>query len=68
MPTGPFSPLTKAALTKAPEVEYSEIVPEKPLVRNKFVPSVVIPLAPFNPVIRDAFTTAPAVVYFPDCA
>ena len=65
MPSGESSPVISEALTVAPEVVYSPIVPLW-VATYKLVPEAAMAQGPpATPVISEAFTIAPEVVYSP---
>src|SRR5256885_46615 len=64
IPTGPFNPEIKAALTVAPEVVYSPIVPLFKFETNRFPPDNARPVGLLNPEIKALLTVAPVVALY----
>jgi hypothetical protein len=52
--SGPSNPEISEALTVAPEVVYSPIVPDREFVTNKSDPETTRPIGPDNPEISEA--------------
>ena len=65
IPTGLVNPETREALTVAPDVVYSPIVPLPSSATNRSDPNTARKRELANPEMREAFTVAPDVLYSP---
>ena len=65
MPWGSLSPEMSEALTVAPEVVYSPIVPAPKFVTKMSDPDTAMPSGSLSPEMSEALTVAPEVVYSP---